>query len=162
MRNGVSQDTVGFRISVYCVLLRVDTCAWLIFKTNWTILIYSCLLRKNLCLFLKGFFSQHILKDILNIQDIGYFKTRFALNTTLPTCRRRPQWFCRQNRNFSSSVLRRKVCLICPGWMYDYGEYTPPDSVSYEGHDGLYMHNLFPLQYQKTCHDYLVSRFGNW
>nr|XP_039261954.1 sulfoquinovosidase-like [Styela clava] len=46
------------------------------------------------------------------------------------------------------------------GWMYDFGEYTPHDSVSYDGHDGLYMHNLFPLQYQKACFDHLVDVFG--
>jgi alpha-glucosidase (family GH31 glycosyl hydrolase) len=40
------------------------------------------------------------------------------------------------------------------GWMYDYGEYTPPDSVSSDGTIGLEMHNKFPLLYQKTAFDF--------
>lgn len=64
------------------------------------------------------------------------------------------------------------TCLVCLwsigliahfilGWMYDYGEYTPSDSVAHDGTGGLEMHNKFPVDYQKTCHDYLVNKFGN-
>ncbi|XP_056006180.1 uncharacterized protein LOC125658835 [Ostrea edulis] len=47
------------------------------------------------------------------------------------------------------------------GWMYDFGEYTPPDSVSADGSSGLEVHNRYPLLYQKACFDHLVKTKDN-
>eukprot|EP00731_Ephydatia_muelleri_P030244 Em0021g767a len=57
------------------------------------------------------------------------------------------QWYQEQ--------LNEAVMLNFSGWMYDYGEYTPPYSVSYDGSSGLDMHNRFALLYQKTACDYM-------
>ncbi|ESO82638.1 hypothetical protein LOTGIDRAFT_155652 [Lottia gigantea] len=43
------------------------------------------------------------------------------------------------------------------GWMYDYGEYTPYDSINSRGQTGLRSHNEYPLLYQKACFDFLTQ-----
>ncbi|XP_050396411.1 uncharacterized protein LOC126814968 [Patella vulgata] len=43
------------------------------------------------------------------------------------------------------------------GWMYDYGEYTPHNSINSLGQTGLESHNQYPLLYQKACFDYLTQ-----
>jgi alpha-D-xyloside xylohydrolase len=40
------------------------------------------------------------------------------------------------------------------GWMEDFGEYTPPDSVSANGETGATMHNRYPLLYHRAGYDF--------
>ena len=40
------------------------------------------------------------------------------------------------------------------GWMEDFGEYTPLDSVSANGMGGDEMHNLYPVLYHRSTHRY--------
>lgn len=70
------------------------------------------------------------------------------------------------------SQLARAINLSFHGWMYDYGEYTPYDSVASDGtigqlyynhvhHNylclsGLEMHNKVSHLYQKAAYDYLL------
>src|SRR5262249_25028367 len=49
------------------------------------------------------------------------------------------------------------------GWMYDFAEYVPPDARSSTGLGGEELHNLYPVLYQKTAHEYLeAQRPGDW
>lgn len=57
--------------------------------------------------------------------------------------------------------LQHAMDLGFRGWMYDFGEYTPPDSVSADGSSGLEVHNWYPLLYQKACFDHLVKTKDN-
>ena len=51
------------------------------------------------------------------------------------------------------------------GWMEDFGEYTPPDSISSDGTPGVVEHNRYPQQYHCTAwastnaHERPVARF---
>lgn len=40
------------------------------------------------------------------------------------------------------------------GWMHDFGEYTPFDSLSHNGMSGAQMHNLYPLLWAKQGYDF--------
>ena len=51
---------------------------------------------------------------------------------------------------FHASLLARAVANGYDGWMEDYGEYTPPDSVSADGMGGAQMHNLYPVLYHRS------------
>ncbi|XP_078687104.1 sulfoquinovosidase-like [Branchiostoma floridae x Branchiostoma belcheri] len=57
------------------------------------------------------------------------------------------------------SQLQSAVDMGFRGWMQDYGEYTPPDSLSFDGTDGLEMHNKFVLLYQNTTYDLLTRKY---
>ncbi|CAH1271162.1 GANC [Branchiostoma lanceolatum] len=57
------------------------------------------------------------------------------------------------------SQLEYAIGMGFRGWMQDYGEYTPPDSVSFDGTDGLEMHNKFVLMYQNTTYDLLTRKY---
>jgi alpha-glucosidase (family GH31 glycosyl hydrolase) len=37
------------------------------------------------------------------------------------------------------------------GWMEDFGEYTPPDSVSSDGRTGAQLHNLYPVLFHRAA-----------
>jgi len=39
------------------------------------------------------------------------------------------------------------------GWMEDFGEYTPTDSVSADGRPGAQEHNLYPVLYHRTAYE---------
>jgi alpha-glucosidase (family GH31 glycosyl hydrolase) len=51
---------------------------------------------------------------------------------------------------FHASLLGRAVANGYDGWMEDYGEYTPPDSVAADGTPGSVLHNLYPVQYHRS------------
>ena len=50
------------------------------------------------------------------------------------------------------------------GWMYDFGEYVPPDAIAADGTTGEELHNLYPVLYAKAAHDALESGplAGDW
>ena len=41
--------------------------------------------------------------------------------------------------------------------MLDFGEYTPVNSISYNGKDGHYMHNHFIELYQQTVYEMTLN-----
>lgn len=49
-------------------------------------------------------------------------------------------------------ILQIPIDLGFDGFMYDFGEYTPPDSYFSDGRDGDYWHNPYPLIYQRSGH----------
>ncbi|XP_046572431.1 sulfoquinovosidase-like [Haliotis rubra] len=54
-------------------------------------------------------------------------------------------------------LLQQGMDLQFKGWMYDYGEYTPSNSVNSLNQSGLESHNEYPLLYQKACFDHLTA-----
>jgi alpha-glucosidase (family GH31 glycosyl hydrolase) len=45
--------------------------------------------------------------------------------------------------------IMQSVALEFDGFMYDFAEYTPYDSISYTGQQGREIHNLYPVSYHK-------------
>ncbi len=62
------------------------------------------------------------------------------------------------------SLFNRALDLGYVGWMYDFGEYVQPQTLTYSGMSGEEFHNLFPVLYQKAAYDYLESTplKGQW
>ena len=48
------------------------------------------------------------------------------------------------------------------GWMEDFGEYTPTDSVFHNGKRGLEMHNRYPVLYHGTSTAHTTRRGGDF
>lgn len=48
-----------------------------------------------------------------------------------------------------AGILDRAYTAGYDGWMEDYGEYAPPDSVSFDGIPGKRLHNLHPVFYHR-------------
>lgn len=50
------------------------------------------------------------------------------------------------------------------GWMYDFGEYVQPQTLSASGMSGEELHNLYPLLYDKAVHDVMEAgaKKGDW
>src|SRR5690606_31040984 len=57
-----------------------------------------------------------------------------------------------------ASILDRAYRAGYDGWMEDYGEYTPPDSVASNGQTGKQMHNLYPDFYHRAGMRYSKSK----
>jgi len=53
-------------------------------------------------------------------------------------------------RKLHDGLLARPVANGFDGWMEDYGEYVPPDSVSATAIPGRRLHNLYPVQYHRS------------
>ncbi|MBK5231478.1 MAG: glycoside hydrolase family 31 protein [Thermoleophilia bacterium] len=51
------------------------------------------------------------------------------------------------------NLLREALDDGYDGWMEDFGEYTPPDSVSADGTPGMVMHNQYPRDYHCSAHE---------
>jgi alpha-glucosidase (family GH31 glycosyl hydrolase) len=56
------------------------------------------------------------------------------------------------------SVLDRAYDNGYDGWMEDYGEYAPPDSVAANGMTGAQMHNYYPVLYHRAGFRYARSK----
>ena len=48
------------------------------------------------------------------------------------------------------------------GWMEDFGEYTPTDSVFHNGKGGLEMHNRYPVEYHGASFEHTRRRGGDF
>jgi alpha-glucosidase (family GH31 glycosyl hydrolase) len=57
-------------------------------------------------------------------------------------------------QGFYDSLLDKAVANGADGWMEDFGEYTPLDSVSANGQTGKTMHNAYPVPYHCAGWDY--------
>ncbi|MDQ2623167.1 MAG: hypothetical protein M3Y45_09040 [Actinomycetota bacterium] len=57
-----------------------------------------------------------------------------------------------------AGILDRAYEAGYDGWMEDYGEYAPPDSVSYNGIQGKRLHNLHPVFYHRGGLRYADSK----
>ncbi len=60
--------------------------------------------------------------------------------------------------SFYGDLLGEAVSNGYDGWMEDFGEYTPTDSVSADGTPGTAMHNLYPLLYHGAAYAYSERR----
>jgi alpha-glucosidase (family GH31 glycosyl hydrolase) len=56
------------------------------------------------------------------------------------------------------SVANRPFSNGFDGWMEDYGEYVPPDSVAANGMTGAQMHNYYPVLYHCAGHRFASTR----
>jgi alpha-glucosidase (family GH31 glycosyl hydrolase) len=62
-------------------------------------------------------------------------------------------------RSFYQRLLGEAIANGYDGWMEDFGEYTPPDSVAADGTPGSALHNPYPRLYHCTAYA-LASRAG--
>ncbi len=60
-------------------------------------------------------------------------------------------------RELFQSLLQQSVDHGYDGWMEDFGEYTPDDSVSADGTPGPAMHNRYVEQYHAAAREFEVS-----
>jgi hypothetical protein len=60
----------------------------------------------------------------------------------------------RAGRDAYGSLLALAVADGHDGWMEDFGEYTPLDSVSADGRDASATHNRYPTDYHCGAHDF--------
>ena len=58
-------------------------------------------------------------------------------------------------RAFYQRLLQEALNNGYDGWMEDFGEYTPPDSVGHDGTPGSVLHNLYPRLYH--CAAYALA-----
>ncbi len=56
------------------------------------------------------------------------------------------------------SILDRAYAAGYDGWMEDYGEYAPPDSIADNGMTGARMHNRYPVVYHREGRRYSKSK----
>ena len=56
------------------------------------------------------------------------------------------------------SILDRAYDAGYDGWMEDYGEYAPPDSIADNGMSGERMHNYYPVVYHREGRRYSKSK----
>jgi sulfoquinovosidase len=54
-----------------------------------------------------------------------------------------------------TGMFQRALDLGYSGWMYDFGEYIQPQTLTRSGLSGEQFHNLFPVLYDKAAHDAL-------
>lgn len=59
----------------------------------------------------------------------------------------------RDSRNAYGRLLQEAIDHGYDGWMEDFGEYTPPASVSASGNHGMVEHNRYPERYHCAAHD---------
>jgi alpha-glucosidase (family GH31 glycosyl hydrolase) len=57
-------------------------------------------------------------------------------------------------RAFYGKLLGGAVADGYDGWMEDFGEYTPTDSVSSDGTPGPQMHNRYPVLYHQAAYEF--------
>lgn len=62
---------------------------------------------------------------------------------------------------FWQGILQIPIDLGFDGFMYDFGEYTPPDSYFSDGYDGTYWHNPYPLIYQRAGYRFFNKYYGD-
>ena len=61
---------------------------------------------------------------------------------------------------FWQSLLDDAIDAGYDGWMEDFGEYTPTDSIAADGSGGLELHNRYPVLYHCASHQHTRERMG--
>jgi len=61
-------------------------------------------------------------------------------------------------RRFYGDLLDEAVQQGYDGWMEDFGEYTPEDAVSADGHSGTPLHNRYVVDYHRAAYEYSRDR----
>ena len=61
---------------------------------------------------------------------------------------------------FYDGLLDQAIDRGYDGWMEDFGEYTPTDSVFANGKSGLEMHNAYPVAYHCASYEHTSQRMG--
>lgn len=56
-------------------------------------------------------------------------------------------------RESYGGLLREALDDGYDGWMEDFGEYTPPDSISHDGTAGMVAHNRYPTDYHCAAYE---------
>jgi sulfoquinovosidase len=62
---------------------------------------------------------------------------------------------------FGDKFYNKIVSAGVDGWMNDFGEYTPYNSLSYNGEYGVTMHNKFPLYWAKAAQEFCRINYPN-
>ncbi|MFN4813415.1 MAG: TIM-barrel domain-containing protein [Bacteroidota bacterium] len=62
------------------------------------------------------------------------------------------KWFC-------NKILKKIADSGADGWVGDFGEYTPYNSISYNGEYGLTMHNKYPLLWAKNADNFWKTTY---
>ena len=65
-------------------------------------------------------------------------------------------------RALFARLLDDAIAAGYDGWMEDFGEYTPTDSVFHDGRGGLEMHNLYPVLYHAASTEHTARRGGDF
>jgi len=55
---------------------------------------------------------------------------------------------------WEKTFFQKAVNLGVDGWMHDFSEYTPPDSISSDGRDGWAVHNEYPRLWAQTGREF--------
>jgi len=55
---------------------------------------------------------------------------------------------------WTKSFFQMSEAMGVDGWMHDFGEHTPPDSVSFDGRSGWDLHNEYPLLWAKLGREF--------
>jgi alpha-glucosidase (family GH31 glycosyl hydrolase) len=63
-------------------------------------------------------------------------------------------------RGLFTSLLDEAIADGYDGWMEDFGEYTPTDSIFSDGRGGQTMHNLYPVLYHCTSYEHTRAAMG--
>ncbi len=61
-------------------------------------------------------------------------------------------------------MLQWAVDLGYAGWMYDFGEYTLPEAVGFDGRTGEELHNAYPVLYDRAVFEFFEPgpHAGDW
>ena len=62
---------------------------------------------------------------------------------------------------FGDKFYNKIVSLGVDGWMNDFGEYTPYNSISHDGQYGLTMHNKYPLYWAQAAKNFCKTNYPN-
>ena len=65
-------------------------------------------------------------------------------------------------RDLFGRLLDEAIDAGYDGWMEDFGEYTPPDAVFSDGHNGAELHNRYPVLYHCTSTEHTQRRGGEF
>lgn len=69
-----------------------------------------------------------------------------------------------EGKRWYQDAFQWATSLGYSGWMYDFGEYVPPDVVAADGTTGEELHNAYPVQYARALHEAMESGplAGDW
>jgi alpha-glucosidase (family GH31 glycosyl hydrolase) len=93
----------------------------------------------------NGWFLKHTDGSVYTMLDVPYNAAMVDFSNPDATA-----WFQQQ--------MQQALDDGWDGWMYDFAEYTPMDSVLANGMTGMEAHNIYPLLYQKAVNDLMEKQ----